>query len=398
MCSGGMTPMGLVTVSTLAHQGAHIIMLVPDLQADDVIQMVLLLRESTMSENIFAEKCDICDLNSITDFAKRWHAGTLVTGKDGVPTSQPPSSTPSSSKAPPSTTLPGLPSQQAHRVDTILFLPSTGAVGAFGASHDDVYDVDVLARFHFVNAMLPSLLILPPNRDVRIISAVSPWYAAGLGQFERVSIPLTKPFFEPWTRLGAASLHWIVLAAELQRRLDLLAEADTRSRTRLPDLEGDEDQVPQHGLRARRSHISSIVVCPGFEVSSQLLSFFQTYGAGRMHKYILWMLWLLLAPWCWIIGKPTSRAAEAMVWGATARLETESRTLRRKHAQQMKTPSVLDDDALARQWPGLQPGFLYREGLLIAPPVPSSYQGTGAAALWRATEERVQKKLQATKA
>ncbi|WFD25967.1 hypothetical protein MNAN1_000940 [Malassezia nana] len=254
--TGAMTPMGLVVMAMLAQEGAHIVALVPDATAEPVMQLILLLRESTSNENIFAETCQVRDQASITSFAKRWHEGRPNTGAEGIPGA--------------TAALPGLATPQAHRLDTLLFLPSAESIPVLGAGADEAYTYTVLARFHLVNALLPSLLTQPASRDVRIISVVSPWYAAGLAQFDRVAHPLSAPIFEPWTRVGAAELHWIYLAAELQRRLDLLAEADTRPRT---DLHGIDAETPRTGPVAQHSHVSSVVVCPGFEVS-QLSAFF----------------------------------------------------------------------------------------------------------------------------
>ena len=284
--------MGLVVMAMLAQQGAHIVALVPDATDENVVQLILLLRESTSNENIFAETCDVRDDAAITAFAERWHKGTRETGTDRVP----------------SAVLPGLATPQTHRLDVLLFLPSAEAVPVMGATTDEAYKFTVLARFRLVNALLPILLAQPPSRDVRIVSAVSPWYAAGLAQFDRVAQPPKGPIFEPWTRVGAAELHWIYLATELQRRLNLLAEKDTRPRTDLHGIDTDNSPPP---LAMRRSHVSSVVVCPGFEVS-QLSAFFGGPAPlSTVHRAVLWTLWLGLAPALWLLGKPTSRAADA---------------------------------------------------------------------------------------
>lgn len=379
-----MSPMGLVITATLAHQGARIILLVPDVRAEAVVQMVMLLRESTKSENIFAESCDMRNLHSIDQFAQRWHAGSLVTGK----------AEPTSKEAKLSASLPGLPKQEPHRLDVLVFLPDTDVRNSIGASGDDVYMREVLARFHFVNAMLPSLLTLPPSRDIRIVSAVSPWYAAGLAQFNKVQKPASFAVWEPWTRMGAASLHWLLLATELQRRLDLLAEADPRSRSRLPDLDSGHTPAPgQH--TSRRSHISSVLICPGFELPSQLTTFFHTAGLSRVHVIFLWVIWLILYPLLWTLGKPTSRAAEAIVWGISAHLESEARTLKRRRFAEAKAQGASlswtdEDEKLIWQWPGLEPGHLYREGRLVQPPVPPAYRNaTAVRQLWTDTEKQV---------
>lgn len=348
-------------MAMLAQQGAHIVALVPDAAAENVVQLVLLLRESTSNENIFAETCDVREDTAITAFAKRWHEGAQA-GAEGVP----------------SAALPGLATPHTHRLDVLLFLPSAEAVPVMGATTDEAYTYTVLARFRLVNALLPSLLAQPPSRDVRIVSAVSPWYAAGLAQFDRVTQPPKGPIFEPWTRVGAAELHWIHLATELQRRLDRLSETDTRPRT---DLHGIDPQTSLPPLAARHSHVSSVIVCPGFEVS-QLSAFFGGPAPlGTVHRAVLWVLWLALMPALWLLGKPTSRAADALVWAARARRAPDARV----RPLPRPAPAERDDDSLAQQWPGLQPGHLYREGRPVQPPA----SGSGAA-LWSATEAHSQ--------
>lgn len=355
--------MGLVVMAMLAEEGAHIIALVPDATAESVMQLILLLRESTSNENIFAETCQLRDQASITSFAKRWHEGRPNTGAEGIPGA--------------TAALPGLATPQAHRLDVLLFLPSAESIPVLGASTDDAYTYTVLARFHLVNALLPSLLTQPASRDVRIISVVSPWYAAGLAQFDRVAHPLSAPVFEPWTRVGAAELHWIYLAAELQRRLDLLAEADTRPRT---DLHGIDAETPRTGPVAQHSHVSSVVVCPGFEVS-QLSAFFGgPTPLGPLHRAVLWVLWLVFWPALWLLGKPTSRAADAVVWAARARLAPRSNV----QSKAPRAAAAQDNDHLAQWWVGLEPGHLYREGRSVSPPQPATL--ASAAALWSATE------------
>lgn len=392
-----MTPLGLVIIAMLAHQGAHIVALVPDVEAPDVVQMIELLRESTLSENIFAETCDMGDLESVSLFARRWNEGTRPSAVPGAPSAA-------------GVAAPGAKTQsrhlfphevpQAHRLDTILFLPSddatyklgtplTGSVNTYAENEhaERTYARDVLARFHLVNSLLPSLLILPANRDIRIVSAVSPWYAAGVGEFERVAAPMPPygaPVFQPWTRVGAAALHWIVLAGELQRRLNLLAEADTRSRTKLPGIDIDEPAVHAPGGIPRRSNISSVLICPGFEVSSQLSVFLGLVPPVKEHKVqstVLFLLLVLLYPLLWFFGKPTSRGADAIVWGATARIESELDTARRERGA---------NDP--RTWTGIAAGHLYRDGRVVTAPVPARCTSAqGASALWDETEARVER-------
>ena len=115
--------------------------------------------------------------------------------------------------------------------------------------------------------------------------------------------------------------------------------------------------------------------------------------SSRVHALVLWLLWLSLYPFFWVIGRPTQRAAEAVVWAICARLESEMHTFMRTHMSQGVRASARNDVEDARRWPGIQPGHVYREGRRVDPPVPASCRGAGAAALWASTEAAVHAKL-----
>ncbi|WFD30940.1 hypothetical protein MSPP1_001966 [Malassezia sp. CBS 17886] len=466
--TGAMSPLGLVTIASLAQQGAHIIALVPDASSPDVVQMILLLRESASSENIFAETCDVADLESVSAFAKLWNEGVQAGAAPGAPTA---AAAPGAraAAAPPAGAAPGTaasnplfgtPAAQALRLDMILFLPSDEAAYKIGeslrgspsmgegrptmeagsgdaagadaarateapsadtpadstraadmpandANVERGYAYDVLGRFHLVNAMLPSLLIMPPSRDIRIVSVISPWYAAGIGEFDSVAAPVTaatrKHLYHPWSRMGATSMRWLVLATEMQRRLDLLAAADTRSRSKLPGLDPAAPAIPVKALHEgapRRSHISSILVCPGFERTSQLLPFFGIVRPWRehtVHSLILLVLMFALYPFFWVFGRSTSRGADAVVWATTARLESEYTSIRRMQAalRPDAQPSPGADVFDPRTWLGMQPGVMYRDGRVNRIPLPERIErdADAASALWEETEKQVQEVL-----
>ncbi|WFD34081.1 hypothetical protein MCUN1_000913 [Malassezia cuniculi] len=404
VATGAMTPLGVVTIATLAHQGAHVIALVPDISSPDVMQMIMLLRESTRNESIYAEQCDMGDLESISAFAARWNKGPG--DQSGARAS--------------AAMMEQNPGQ--HRLDTLLFLPSDESPYLYGTSlapgknvyaeksglkgaPERSYVYEVLGRFHLVNALLPTLLVAPRDRDIRIVSAVSPWYAAGVALLDAVAAPLatsagTKRMFEPWTWLGAVNLRWIALMRELQQRLDALAAADPRLRARGSAVSVDEPRViPKTDELPRRSNISAICVCPGFERSSQLSAFFGVvppFAQHRLHSCFLVLLFVLFYPFIWLFGKGTSIAADAIVWAITARIESERAMLRRIALEHSKSPertlteelrAALRDDTpdSAYQWPGLTPGALYREGRMIRPP-----GNIGTASLWQATEAQIE--------
>lgn len=403
-----MTPMGLVTIASLAHQGAHLILLVESLASPAVEQIVSLLRESSRNESIFAEDCDIDDLASITAFANKWNEGSTQMSGPPRPTNATAASAAKASAAHPQQT------NQVHRLDVILFLPTAEAsypIGSFrrpgkakyckghpaaGMSPEQSYVCEVLGRFHLVNSLLQSLLVLPRDRDIRIVTVVSPWYAAGVALFDAVSHPVQTfvrgtRLFQPWTLLGANSLRWIALSRELQRRLDMLADADERPRSRMPGIDVDESvMLPRdtaaHGKLPQRSFISSICVCPGFERTLQLSAFFNAVQPWRqhlLHTFLLYAFWTLFFPLFWFFGKSTSSSADSVVWAVSARLETHTAMLRRialeERARKARGDAArlppaqsnllaaldVEDDALAQTWQGIRPGALYREGRLI---------------------------------
>lgn len=251
-------------LSELSHRGAQIIALTPTLSDDRVIQLVQLLRDSTSNELIYAEECDPLSLSSISAFTKKWNEGDTATagpsggGRGG-----------------------------ARRVDIVLFLPLEEASYSVGEGRKETFDAgverahgaDVLARFHLLNALLPSLLLLPPDRDIRLVNVVSPWYAAGVGALSTDDPDWRTrrfPSGDPWRAQGAAALHWTALTRELQKRLQLLADADTRPRTKLP---GIDPQAPMPtaqklAVQARRpANVVALNVCTGFERNAHVLPY-----------------------------------------------------------------------------------------------------------------------------
>ena len=278
VASGAFTPLGVVTLSALAHRGAQIIALTPDISAPHVIQLIHLIRDSTQSELVYAEQCDLGDLESVSAFAALWNSGDK-SKQEGV-----------------------------RRLDALLFLPPArdelngvqGGAKGKRTRQDEVYQLHVLARFHLVNSLLSGLLVQPPDRQVRIVSVISPFYAAGLTHFDVLSPP-SASVSEKHTAssaaqqlqtlaessysalVGAASLRWHALTVELQRRLDLLAEADPRPKTKLPGIDVNPtgsikatSEVQQEAQKRMRQHsnISIINVCTGFERSTDIIETF----------------------------------------------------------------------------------------------------------------------------
>lgn len=345
---GGFTPQGLIVCTQLSALGAQLILLTPTLQSSGVLQLVHLLREGTSNALIYAEECDITDLESVNRFADQWNKGEGSGGLAGGVGAGPASVVGGGGgggRAPSSggngrdgSAGQGMPSDgpTPRRVEAIVFLPvdewahptryriGQGDAPKHISSTDsknqsssplEVNHAEILGRFHLVNAILPSLLLLPPHRDVRIVSLMSPWYAAAVDPAARQQQPTQEksskgsdvvdldldwtksskasfPRYSPWRIDGTASLLWFSLSRELQRRIELLTEADPRPRTKLPGIEIEEEEeadvqtasmpdptatpaskTGRKSTMRKRSNVNVINVCAGFERSRDLLEY-----------------------------------------------------------------------------------------------------------------------------
>ena len=247
-----------------------------------VLQLVQLLRDSTENQLIYAEQCDVLQPSSVTTFAETWNKGLTQSRKTN----------PLAGAAGSGGSEGGL------RLDAIVLLPLAETTYSMGEGKQRVHSAgkgeqggatwanyelshaEVAGRYHLVQSMLSSLLLLPPDRDIRIISACSPWYSAGLPTFSKDPDYDTRPFptWQPWCAAGSAAIHWLALTHELQRRLNSLAEADPRPRGPLAAVDpsnADISSVSRDAERVRRSqsNIRVVNVCLGFERNADLLPY-----------------------------------------------------------------------------------------------------------------------------
>lgn len=169
-----------------------------------------------------------------------------------------------------------------RRIDSILFMPLDATQYSLGdharrTSEGLEYShAEVLGRFHLINKLLPTLLLLPPHRDIRIISLLSPWYAAGLGGFRASDLDFTGvlkgksrfPSRSPWRVEGVQTLLWLSLTRELQRRIQLMTDADVRPRTKLPGID-DEGHINT----SKVTNVNVVNVCAGFERGRNVLDY-----------------------------------------------------------------------------------------------------------------------------
>lgn len=437
VATGAFTPLGVVTLASLAHRGAQIIALTASISSPAVIQMIELIRDSTQSELIYAEQCDVGSLESISAFAALWNSGDKKQ-QEGV-----------------------------RRLDGLLFLPpgreelqnvqvQTASTGTSTSRKDRIYQLHVLARLHLVNSLLSSLLVQPPEREVRIVSVMSPFYAAGVAHFDVLSsatstsepknaeseaetrgpTPLQTRSESSYSALiGAASLRWYVLTVELQRRLDLLAEADPRPRTKLGGVEMQAradamfaPRAPPSGSRStsveaqvalrmkRHSNISIINVCAGFERSSDIIDTFFPPASlvynDAFHKFIFivrtsvrLIVLLIVWPVLWLLAKSPATAADSVVWATTRTLESLSeRHARITTSLTQPARSLQPNIQVTRRNDNLIPAELYREGNIIRPPLPQRFHvappdhtdtDDAWSQLWMQDEQEVERRITA---
>lgn len=286
---GGFTAQGLLVCAQLSSLGAQLILLTPTIRSSYIMQMIHLLRDGTSNPLIYAEECDVTNLQSIEAFAAQWNLGEGTGSQIGGLGAGPAGGLSGSTGLGTASSGPSAPSQSGgksgfapRRVDSIIFLPLDSARYSINSSIRrsdeglEISQAELLGRFHLVNVLLPSLLLLPPNRDIRIVTLLSPWYAAGAAflsekdNFKKLidgrKSGSTK---SPWTNDGSNSIVWLALSRELQRRIQLMTDADQRPRTKLPGID-DEGNVTG---KATPTNVNLINVCSGFERGRDVLDY-----------------------------------------------------------------------------------------------------------------------------
>ncbi|KIY67877.1 hypothetical protein CYLTODRAFT_490280 [Cylindrobasidium torrendii FP15055 ss-10] len=237
LMTGAFTPLGMTVMANLAGRGAHVIALTEGNVANPQSQssiLVDLLRDTTKNEEIYAEHCDLYDPSSIKDFVTKFM------------------------------------SQDKHRIDVVLLLHEYQHLGPFKALTTSKEDLELerqtlsLASFHLVTTLLPGLLLAPPERDIRIISAVNRFYAAAATA--RFSIPFsafstsnaTAPTTDPvFVAEGTRALKTVIFMRHLQRVLDALPTAQ------IPKTDAASSHIPVVSAASQKSNIVAVSVSPG---------------------------------------------------------------------------------------------------------------------------------------
>jgi hypothetical protein len=264
--------------------------------------MIHLLRDGTSNHLIFAEQCDITSIASVEAFAEKWNQGQGNSGEVGGLGAGPAGDLSASTGmgalgGGTSGKRPG--GSSPRRIDTIIMMPLDSTRYSIGdrirktSEGLECSHAEVLGRFHLVTKLLPTLMLLPPHRDVRIISLVSPWYVAGLEAFDADDLDYERlikmkgsvkgrsrfPSKSPWAIEGAQTCLWLSLTRELQRRIQLMTDADIRPRTKLPGI----DDLGNMST-TKPSNVNVINVCAGFERGRNMLEYLlPSEGLEQVH-------------------------------------------------------------------------------------------------------------------
>lgn len=211
---------GLSLVTDLAWAGAQVILLHPDPLDPAVVQLLILLRHSTANERIYAEECDMLDVGSIRRFARKWE-------KEGRG---------------------GMVNELEARIEGVVFCDGDGSGftgGGIGERTEVVSGLGkdqalvdegvekqhmalLLSRHAFLQLMLPSLLKSSATSPVRIISQLSPFYAAAIPSLlppspspPNLNLDVSPSPSSPWLHQARLALASLLLLRDLQRRSDL---------------------------------------------------------------------------------------------------------------------------------------------------------------------------------
>ena len=227
--------------------------------------MISLLRSTTSNEHIFAEQCDLSSPSSVRSFCTRF-----LTSQD-------------------------------QRLDAIVFAHEhehIGIPGLFVITRNDEAlkeeekerEAGSLATFLIITLLLPALLVAPPERDIRIVNVVNPFYAAAassipfLPSFSASSPPPSskpKPIF---LQEGIRSLRTIILTRHLQRILDALP-----SPAQVPKTQEGSRAVPVVNSKLQKSNIVAVSVSPGIgrvDTISRILNADWTGTKGRKTSWL----------------------------------------------------------------------------------------------------------------
>ncbi|KAJ2932308.1 hypothetical protein H1R20_g4800, partial [Candolleomyces eurysporus] len=413
--------LGITLLQDLAKRGARVIALSP-YKADDpqITILVTLLRATTGNEQVFAEECDLDDAGEVRKFCTQFLTGAKLSDsekKEKEAAKSDPAPPPGA--GPP----PGTESSTDQRLDAIVFAheyPHVGALRPFRTQSSFEEEAKhrergSLASFLMTTLLLPSLLVAPPDRDIRIVNVVNPFYAAASGpsfhDTHSVSLSSSQPDgkkrSKPSTLLeeGIRSLRSVILTRHLQRILDALPAPQA------PSTAGTEVTVVNPKMQ--KSNIVAVSVSPGVSRMDTVAPMINAnWGIGEGKPSVIGIiLYILLQPFLRIFTKSPNSSVqtvlhalflptpfksmsmkiaeqEAASASASASSETETKTESSGEKGTASSSSKSTSSAKLRKpqpvfTEVLKPGSLYSDCAVVVtlkvPPPPSSSSSSGSS-------------------
>jgi NAD(P)-dependent dehydrogenase (short-subunit alcohol dehydrogenase family) len=252
----------------LAQNGAQLVILCPEPASAVSQELVDLLRTATSNPRIFLERACLSSLDSIDKFVSEWRQKAKRTGAMGEVLGE-------------------------EHVTALVFCPEDDgqAPEAFGA------------RYALYDGLLPSLEKSSATDEPRVVNVVSPFYAVGASALTLTSSKATTAplsILDVLSSLkgrrlqGALDLSSAVLFKECQRRL-----AARASSAKTPPLQRSD----------RRSRISTVTVSTGLTRTD----FGRTICPSWKNPFRA-LLWLVLAPFIWLLFRSEGEAAKQVEW------------------------------------------------------------------------------------
>ncbi|KZO98310.1 hypothetical protein CALVIDRAFT_526180 [Calocera viscosa TUFC12733] len=398
---GGLTPLGLSILDSLASLGAHVILLEPTTSSPSAQLLLPALQEQHKNPSLHVAECDLASPASVREFVGKF-----------------------------ARTTPGAGGEQA-RVDAVVLCGGYGWRGAGGAegtaytertggaagkTEEGAEGAEELGAFLLTTMLLPLLLRAPGTRDIRLVNVVNPFYAAAFPGFPELVLPPAdagdekdglggargepgktgkekengKKKISSFQREGIRSLRSIIWSVYLQRVLDALVPVPTEPGPE-PELEvlGGKDKVLDEKARRRRSNILSLAVCPGFSRADVAAPYLGASGPSATLFGVL--RYLLLWPMLFITLKPPAAAAQSVLYALYAPASSLASVPSVSPPTSLPTSPATDAAAPSASTAKLYGGTLYRECLPILPPrAVSDWGGESVGrAVWEGLEERL---------
>ncbi|KAI5116775.1 hypothetical protein M0805_008730 [Coniferiporia weirii] len=317
LITGAFTSIGSTLVEALASRGAHVIALTHlSIEAPEVTLLIGALRDSTKNEHIFAEQCDFLSIKSVRSFCTKF-----LTGKE-------------------------------HRLDAIILAHEYEHIGPLFSSKPEKLACEERraassdGAFLMMTLLLPTLLVAPPERDIRIINVINPFYAAAIPSF-----PTPPPVAgSTFLREGYRALRTAVLTRHLQRVFDALPQAPA------PDPDNTSAAAAS---KTQKSNIVAVSVSPGFSRHDTIAPLLRANHASPEFSLIGLITYILLQPILRIFAKAPSHAVQSILHALF--LPTPFKRATKPVSETTKKDQT--DDELPEEV--LKPGALYSDCSIV---------------------------------